>query len=106
MFLVTQLMQGKKHITNKLTEERIQALDKLGFVWFSTGEHNKLAFAVRLLQLEAYKVEHGNCKVERKLDESLYHWSWKVNVSCNAIDAGEETHYKKLTEERIQALDK
>ena len=86
----------------KLTEERIQALDKLGFVWFPTGEHNELAFADRLLQLEAYKVKHGNCKVECKLDESLCHWAQKVNVSRNAIDAGGETRYK-LTE-RVRPL--
>ena len=48
------------------------------------------AFARRLLQLEAYKVKHGNCKVEHKLDESLYHWARKVNACRNAIDAGEE----------------
>jgi hypothetical protein len=116
-----KIVGTEKKPKNKLTKERIRALDALGFDWnrkrpvlTEESRNNMLAaqkvtsenkFAGNLSRLKAFKEAHGHCNVDYHLAEmSLYSWVWSVIASYNTVGT-EKKPTIKLTKERIRALE-
>ena len=91
---------GKQRIAkakDKLASERVTQLDKLGFVWDPLDE----IWASAFLQLQQYKVEHGDVLVPQQYktadDFALGHWVGRQRV---------EKAKDKLAAGRVAQLDK
>ena len=86
----------KDYKAGRLTQERIEALDALGFIWDLLEQD----FQEGLVALTAHKAEHGDVEVPGvfKTKDGYALGTWVHNL---------RTSYKKgtLTEERIEALD-
>lgn len=106
-------MRGARRDPNKtngvkLTQERIQKLDELGFDWApprtkirwsaKEGKEENIPFESRLEQLKTFKEQHGHLNVKRKDDR-------KLAAFCNHMRMDKKIDGGKLTEEQIQALD-
>ena len=85
--------QRQAYRKNKLSEERVQKLEDLGFVWNPQG--TQPTWDERLDELTKYKAEHGDCKVP-KSQGSLGGWVDKQRT---------DRKKGKLSEERVQKLD-
>jgi hypothetical protein len=80
----------------QLTQERIAALDAIGFDW-----SQKISFIDRVEALRAYKEKHGHLCVSKKDEKSLFHWCSNIrNARKNP-----ESCQRKVTADRIAALD-
>ena len=78
---------------DKLSAERIQRLDDIGFVWELRS--SPLTWDERLDELTKYKAEHGDCSVPKSYGP-LGHWVTSQRTARRK---------DKLSEERIQKLD-
>jgi hypothetical protein len=96
-------LRRKKH-ENRITADRIAALDSIGFDWksgFVSTSKKPMSFTDRIKQLRAYKAQHGHLDVTTVEDKSLYTWCAKLRTArrhpekCN----------RNLTADRIAALD-
>jgi superfamily II DNA or RNA helicase len=76
-----------------LSEERIQRLDQIGFVWDSLDA----LWEQRFSELEAFKATEGHCNVPRD-------WSDNPQLSTWVNNQRRYRKQNKLTEERIQRL--
>jgi len=79
-----------------MTEDRIKALDELGFDW---GDKKK-SFEERIEELKAFKAKHGHVHVTLKHGKSLY--GFCNHVRCAHRGKGTSM---TITEDRIKALD-
>ena len=96
-FNVRQSRIGKGKRT--LDDNRIAALDAIGFKWEMVD--TRAVFFARVDELRAYKEERGHLKVNQKGDKSLY-------MFCNHVRQARRVPKctrTKLTEDRIAALD-
>ena len=88
----------------KLTDERIRALDDIGFEWTthtrSTGTSVKTTFGERIVQLKAFKETNGHLSVRTSDDRNLYQYCNSVRYARRNPGMG-----LKLTEDKIKALD-
>mmetsp|Transcript_34547 Transcript_34547/g.75625 ORF Transcript_34547/g.75625 Transcript_34547/m.75625 type:complete len:576 (-) Transcript_34547:147-1874(-) len=93
--------EGKK---SGMSDERIAALDKVGFDWSidkPTLRPKHVSWDERIVQLQAFKDEHGNCRVPRGPDDgtnSLGNWVALVRFNYR-------TGVKTLTDERKKQLE-
>lgn len=78
----------------KLSAERVQNLDDLGFRWRST-QNLALTWDERLEKLKEYKAAHGNCSVPQS-HGPLGSWVNRQRTARNK---------DKLSKERVQKLD-
>lgn len=86
-----------------MTEQRIQQLEELGFVW-SKLKTPQVPWKVRLQELCAFKLKYGHCKVPK---------DWSGNPQLGKWVSNQRGEYKKriqgkkssLTSERLFALD-
>jgi hypothetical protein len=85
----------------QLTEERIAALDSVGFDW-ETQEYVTKSFEERLEDLNNYKAEHGHVNVRIAEDQSLGQFCANVRYTRRRP---EKEGTRKLTEDRIAKLD-
>jgi hypothetical protein len=92
-----------KGTKSKLTDDRIAALDAIGFDW-QLNKNRAGPFFSRVNELEAYKKKHGHLNVRSKEDLSLYNFCWEVRNARRDIASGKGTRIK-LTGDRIAALD-
>ncbi|EJK59181.1 hypothetical protein THAOC_20628, partial [Thalassiosira oceanica] len=91
-----------------MTEERVKALDEIGFSWTGNrgtrtearNERNRKSFESRLADLRQYKQQHGHLNVKQEEDKSLYNFCQNVRTGRNKPGIG-----MKITDERIKALD-
>jgi hypothetical protein len=106
-------MRGARRDPNKtngvkLTQERIQKLDELGFDWApprtkirwsaKEGKEEDISFESRLEQLKNFKEKHGHLNVKRKDDR-------KLAAFCTHMRTEKKVEGGSLTEEQIKALD-
>jgi hypothetical protein len=84
----------------QLTDERIAAIDALGFNWMSK-EYITKSFDERIEDLKEYKRMHGHLRVKRNENNSLYQFCAVVRYSLKV----EKDGTRKLTVERITRLD-
>ena len=81
---------------NNLSEEKIQKLDELGFVW---SVNVTKSWDDILAELTEYKAENGDCMVQRYSGRSLSTLGTWVATQQTAKKK------KKISKERIQKLD-
>ena len=86
--------RGKGTTNTVINEDRITALDELGFDW----EVKKNWFKERTEELKAFKEKHGHVRVTVKHDKSL---GW---FCTNMRSAGRGKGNMTITEDRIKAL--
>ena len=84
-----------------ITEDRIKALDKLGFDW---GDKTKTRTRTkssenRIEEMKTFKAKHGHVRVSRKQDKSLY------SFCDNMRSARRGTGTATITEDVMKALD-
>ena len=93
-FALGSWVSNQRAIRDKLTPERIQRLDDLGFIWDALAENWKQAFQ----ELTSYKEEFGDCLVPTiyKAASGFKLGSWVIV---------QRRHKDELTPERIQRLD-
>ena len=83
--------------TMTITEDRIKALDELGFDW---GDKNT-SFEERIAEMKAFKGKHGHVRVTAKYDKSLS--TFCTNIRCARRGQGTGA---AINEDRIKALNK
>lgn len=106
----------------RLTEERKEKLDKMGFVWSLRSKRAEEHWEYMFAELMAYKEEFGHCMVPSRFEKNLRLGKWvefqryeytklsRAKEAClkGNIDA-EQLHSKslgiRLTGERIQRLE-
>jgi hypothetical protein len=90
-----------KGTTYKLTEDRIAALDAIGFKWGKSARPSShdVNFLARVDELRAFKEKHGHLKVREVEDRSLYGFCSNMRRAWK----GKGTH--RLDNGRIAALD-
>jgi len=94
-----------RYTKNKLSEEQINSLDSIGFIWEKDSNRIKeqmtLNWHKRYEQLKAFKEKHGHCQIPVKSDEyfSLLYW---VNKQKSNKDLAEE---KRILLEEIGAFE-
>ena len=94
----TQRKYGKQ---NKMSAERIEALESIGFEW---GLHAE--WAERVHELEEYKKEYGDCNVPINYAANLSLAKWVMNQRA-AYERFMDSNWKKssgISAERIDAL--
>jgi len=82
--------------TRSITDNRIKALDELGFEW---GDKKK-TFDERLEDLQAFKEKHGHVRVTEKHDKSLAMFCRDMRSARRGTRKG-----KVITEDIIKRLD-
>ena len=81
---------------NKMSVERIDALESIGFEW---SMHKDTSWWKRFGELEVYKQEQGDCNVPRGYKQNLQLGKWVTTQrSCYK--------QKKMSAERIEALER
>lgn len=84
----------------RVTDERIKALDAIGFEWEPKPTQGDMNFWSHIEKLKAFKREHGHSLVTHKHDK-------KLAVFCNNMRVAKRGSVttRRLTAERIKALD-
>lgn len=106
------LQQGKQAKNSRLTQDRINLLNELGFTWTirsrdSLGE----SWNQRLQELKDYKAIHGNCLVPSRYPENPELGVWcgtqrtQYRLYTKNKEEGKPTGYTAMTEDRIQQLE-
>eukprot|EP00591_Stephanopyxis_turris_P005053 CAMPEP_0195514126 /NCGR_PEP_ID=MMETSP0794_2-20130614/5601_1 /TAXON_ID=515487 /ORGANISM="Stephanopyxis turris, Strain CCMP 815" /LENGTH=384 /DNA_ID=CAMNT_0040642295 /DNA_START=179 /DNA_END=1330 /DNA_ORIENTATION=+ len=88
--------------SSSLTEDRIAALEDLGFEW---SIRHPVNWKVRFEELQQYKVEHGNCNVPLNFPENIQLGRW-VNMQRVHYKKFKEGNISLMSQERIAKLDK
>ena len=83
------IILGKGITRRKLTDNRIAALDAIGFEWESAGASSTatikdVIFFARVDKLRAYKEEHGHFNVRKKENEGLYDFCNKLRLQSRS----------------------
>ena len=90
--------QRKLRVDNRLSSERYNLLERLGFIW----DVREIIWESGFDQLKAYAEKHGDCLVSRDKKDKLYNGfalsTW-VRIQRNNRKSG------KISEERIRRLD-
>lgn len=86
---------------NSISDERIKALETIGFVW---NAHEELWF-YRLQELIEYKAYHGDCIVPKKFESNPKLAKW-VDVQRYQYQLLKSGKYSSLSQERIELLER
>ena len=86
---------------DRMTAERVSRLEKLGFVW----DPHEAAWSAMLVQLAAFKAEHGHCAVPNNhpADPKLGQWVSHQRAFKKKVDGGDPN--PMITAERVASLD-
>merc|ERR1740139_1144236 len=101
-------LQQKGEQSN-LTEEKIAALDELGFIWTNKycalGEVSK-PWNAMILQLAAYKEEHGDCRVPRDYAQNpqLGKWVARLKNQYRKQQKGEKSNMTEGKKNKLERL--
>jgi RNA binding exosome subunit len=99
------IIAGEGKIYYPLDDDRIAALDAIGFDWKLEAKKIVIkSFFSRVEELNVFKEEHGHLNVHQKDNQSLYLFCNNVRYSRRAIIAGEGKIYYPLDDDRIAAL--
>lgn len=94
--------------TNSLTDDRVKALEELGFVWAmkpiseNRARHLQSMWEARIQELQEYKNQHGHCNVPRKEGNGDL---GKFVMNQRYYYKTRHEHKNSLTPERIQDLE-
>jgi len=85
------------------TKDRIRKLDDVGFIWDQHEARLERIFSAEFAELKAYKEDHGNCEVSKKINISLYGWMMVIRRAHQRKCQGLPTS-KTLLDEWVQRL--
>eukprot|EP00591_Stephanopyxis_turris_P002160 CAMPEP_0195530098 /NCGR_PEP_ID=MMETSP0794_2-20130614/32856_1 /TAXON_ID=515487 /ORGANISM="Stephanopyxis turris, Strain CCMP 815" /LENGTH=292 /DNA_ID=CAMNT_0040661519 /DNA_START=41 /DNA_END=919 /DNA_ORIENTATION=- len=88
----TQYQLLKKGKPSQMTQERVNMLNNIGFIW---ATRDFVDWDIRMEELRAFKAKHGNCLVPQRLSSNRQLGRW---VSY------QRTQYKLLTEGQVSQL--
>lgn len=94
-----KLREGKP---SPMTEERVKALEAIGFFWSTSN--TDLDWSLRMEDLKAYKAQHGHCLVPNRYPENPKLGTW-VGKQRKQYKLRQDGKSSCLTEQRIQELD-
>ena len=91
----------------KLSQDRIERLEAIGFRWRLIVIDYDEAFEQRYCDLEAFKSEFGHCDVPYtySADPALGQWCAIIRYNYNLIQGGKKPRMN-LSQDRIERLDK
>ena len=91
----------KANKKSSITQERIQMLTDLNFIWVAVTD---IPWDVRLEQLKAYKKKHGDCLVPNKFkeDNALGRWVDKQRQDYRKLKEGKAS---VMNDEKIRKLE-
>jgi hypothetical protein len=99
------LQQGMKSL---MTTERIDKLEKIGFVWDASllegRQVDNIKWNCRYRELVEYKQKHGHCKVSFNYDPNKQLWNW-VRTQRRQYCLLQQGRKSWMTEERIAKLE-
>jgi len=95
----TEFKKRKEGQQSSMTDERIAALNNLGFDWVLKDT----AWEIRLEELQKFHQTNGHCRVPGKYpqNESLGYWVGTMRKDFKKRKEGQQS---RLTDERIAAL--
>ena len=94
------MKEGKK---SHMTQERIDLLDSIGFVWaMGRDQEWELLWLERFEELRKYKETHGDCQVQR-YHPTLGGWVNKQRHNYRIMKGGKKSSF--MLQERIDLLD-
>ena len=100
------LVSGKSATHYTLDDDRIAALDAIGFDWkLRDGDAKDDKFFAQVEELKVYKERHGHLNVHHSKDRSLYYFSRNSRRTRRAILTGKGKIHYLLDDSRIAALD-
>jgi len=99
-----QIRKGMKQTQYKLSQERIERLEDIGFQWQSVDYDE--AFEKRCRELITFKEEFGHCNVPGRYagNPSLGYWCSDMRRAYKIIQKGMNTQYR-LSHGRIERLE-
>ena len=90
-----RLLQKGKH--SYLTDERIDKLNQIGFVW----DAQEAAWEEMFAELVSYREMHGDLLVSKEVNKELYMWAQRQRAQYQRLQKGK---HSRLTDERIRKL--
>ena len=94
-----QWVENQRFRAGKLSKERIDALNEIGFVWVPLED----AWRLRFEELEAYKKENGHCNVPQRSEGKLGKLGEWVKTQRKAYNT--QNNRRNLSKEKIDALE-
>lgn len=96
--------QRRYHNEKRMTQDRIDKLEAVGFVWKLRDRFFDRDWDERLISLQTYQQEHQDCNVPSPWPEDplLSKWVTRAREEYRKYNKGKAS---KLTEERIQQLE-
>ena len=91
-------LQAGKKSTNVLTEERIETLESIGFVWNPQDE----AWNTRYKGLNEYSNIYGNVSVKKKDNSTLFKWVHRQREQYKARQNSKDSGPSSITDEQIK----
>ena len=85
-----------------ITQARVDRLTALGLEWNLCP--SLYPWRSRFAQLEAFRLEHGHCKVPAGVDKPLHGWLGHQRQKVRAFDRGNVSGSKGITQEQVDLL--
>ena len=98
----TKRYQYKKGL---LAQERIQKLEKLGFVFDDVRAQRQSEWNACFQELKAYKADYGDCLVPTRFKDNPFLGKWVSTQRVQYKKFQEDKKSSNITEERIQMLE-
>jgi superfamily II DNA or RNA helicase len=92
------MSQRARFSKGKLSQDRISRLEAIGFEWIRYSPSSRVGWEERFLELQAYKEEHGHCRVPQQYEPNKALGKWVMT---------QRTFYAKgkLSQDRISRLE-
>ena len=88
----------------KMTQERIDALNSVGFQWVVGHQPNDAAWEEMFQALMQYKQQHGHTRVSSAENKQLYKWVLNQRARRRLLEANGEGKAKGMTWARVEKL--
>jgi len=101
------MVSGTHYESTPLSQERAQRLQAIGFVW-KTWDPRRVPWEERFKELVEFKDKFGHCQVPMgyKNNTRLANWVSNQRQERREMLRGKKSGYRRLTQERIEMLDK
>ena len=101
--------EGKKDFDKKkpgcrMTQERVDALNSIGFQWVVGHQPNDAAWEEMFQALMQYKQQHGHTRVSASDNKQLYKWVLNQRARRRLLEANGDGKAKGMTWARVEKL--
>jgi hypothetical protein len=94
----------KKKTGCKMTQERVDALNNIGFQWVVGHQPNDAAWEEMFQTLMQYKQQHGHTRVSSSENKQLYKWVLNQRARRRLLETNGEGKAKGMTWARVEKL--